>query len=78
MVTQSTTMRSMSDPHPHHDHRHGTAAASATPIHHHHGPDAAPERKRKLLIALWRWVEFDDMPKGAELKPLRSRYNFCL
>ncbi len=23
---------------------------------------------RKLLIALWRWVEFDELPEGAELK----------
>jgi transposase len=23
---------------------------------------------RKLLIALWRWVEFDGLPEGAELK----------
>ena len=23
---------------------------------------------RKLLIALWRWVEFDEVPEGALLK----------
>lgn len=30
---------------------------------------------RKLLIALWRWLEFDELPKGARLSPWRPKVN---
>jgi transposase len=30
---------------------------------------------RKLLTALWRWLEFDELPKGAYLSPWRPKVN---